>query len=439
MRSHLEARLLASVATVEDFEALGSIGVGEDDFSHYRPMYKYLVSVIQSQGKVPRFLDLKQTFNLPETVTRAASEFRFLLGEFRKLVVAQRLQETIDKNVEEFGEDPDALLESLLKSLMSIQTTSQRHSSVTDQSMADRMDIYAQRARRLAAEGLIGIPTGISHFDEKVKIGWVPGELNGLVGRTYTGKSWLLLYFGVVAWQRGVKVLFVSPEMPVEETEARFDALVMCRNDIRVDVSDLYRGYVPSPQMRDLAGRIGKTSNWITYSASDDGRLGLTELARLVNHYQPGLLLVDGISLLEAGKGRRQQVWESIKDISYGLKNLAVALNVAVIMCHQANRSAHNTARPPGLHEIAYGDDFARACDRVLALSRPQSLEGQETLRVTIQKFRKGEPVFGGIDFAFDPGRGQINELVPGDTSRTGDNGEDSEAGEGTGVSLSLP
>jgi replicative DNA helicase len=439
MRDTLEARLLASVATVEDFEALAAVGVGPEDFAHYQPMYKYLVSVIQSQGRVPRFIDLKQTFNLPETVSRSASEFRFLLEEFRRLVVAQRLQNTIDKNVEEYGEDPDALLEGLLKSLMSLQTASQRHSSVTDQSMGDRLDIYAQRARRLAAEGMIGIPTGISHFDDKLQLGWLPGELVGLVGRTYIGKSWLLLYFGVVAWQRGVRVLFVSPEMPVEETEARFDALVMCRNDIKVDVSDLYRGYVPSAQMRELAGRVGKNSNWVTYSASDDGQLGLTELARLVNHYQPGLLLVDGLSLLESGKGRRQQVWESIKDISYGLKNLSVSLNIPTIICHQANRSAYNTARPPGLHEIAYGDDFARACDRVLALSRPQYLEGDESLRITIQKFRRGQPLVGGVDFAFDPGRGDIHELVPGDTNGHGGDGAAGKAGDGVGGALSLP
>ena len=430
MRSQLEARLLASVTSPEDFEQLAAVGVGEDDFSHYRPVYKYLVSVLESQGRVPRFLDLKQTFNLPESVTRSGGEFRFLLEEFRRLVVAQRLQDTIDHSVEEFGEDPDALLENLLKSLMSLQTSAQRHSSLTDQSMVERLGVYATRARQLAAQGIIGIPTGISHFDEKLRLGWLPGELVGMVGRTYVGKSWLLLYFGMVAWQRGIRVLFVSPEMPVEETEARFDALLMCRNDIRVDVADLYRGYVPNEKMHKLAGEVAKRSSWTTYSSSEDGQLGLIELARLVNQHRPGLLLVDGLSLLESGKGRRQQVWESIKDISYGLKNMAVALNVATIICHQATRSAYNTARPPGLHEIAYGDDFARACDRVIALSRPQSLEGEETLRVTIQKFRRGEPLLGGIDFRFEPGRGEIHELVPGDTGGAGVDGEGSSTGE---------
>lgn len=433
----LEARLLAAIATQEQFAALEEAGLGQADFEAYGPMYHYIASVLQQTGRAPRLRDLKETFSLPEGVVRNDTEFSYTLSEYRRVAVARKLQSLVDQAAQEYGEDPDKLVDVLQRGLMGIQSTATRRGSVTDSSMPQRLRRYAEMAQERGRGQIVGIPTGISYFDERFGLGWLPGELEGVVGRTYIGKSWLLLYFGIMAWQAGNTVIFASPEMSVEETEARFDALVMARHDIPVEVNDFYRGYSPDIRMQSLADRIGESRNWITESSSDHGAFTLNELGRLVQRHHPQMLIVDGLLLLEGP--RRQQVWEIVKELSYGLKTLAVVNNIVVLVSHQATRSAHNTARPPGLHEIAGGDDFARACDRVLALSSPVSQGDEETLRITIQKFRKGQALPGGLDFRFAPGRGQLYELGEGSLGGDGDSRESLSAGQGIGSEMPIP
>ncbi len=431
MKASLEARLLASVRTAADFRQIKEAGLDEA-FEHYGPMHEYIQRMVELHGKVPRLLDLKETFNLPKTVTRSGEEFEFLLREATQIFLVRGVQALLDKNVTEHGDDPDDLIDNLVRDLSGLKKMSSTQLSMTDRSMAARMARYEEKAHEPKAQG---IRTGMSFFDEKVKLGWQPGELIGVVGRTYVGKSWMLLFFGLMAWKFDKRVVFVSPEMSIEETEARFDGLLMAQHDIKVEVSQLYRGYVPTDEMKALAAEVAHRKEWITYASADEGRFGLAELGRLIWEHKPDIMIVDGLPLLESGN-KRQQIWESIKELSYGLKNLAVRHNLTILISHQATRRAHNVARPPGLHEVAYGDAFVQACDRVLALSRPQHEE--TTLRVTVQKFRRGRPQQGGIDFDFDPEKGKIHEHIPVDAGEPGSIDSTGE-GEGVGDEVSLP
>lgn len=436
MLEELEARLLASIRNQEDFQDLRDLDIGEGDFKHWQPMYHYIKNLLEQHGHVPRFRDLKDTFNLPASVVRDAKEFPFLLEEFRRVTVARRVQGLIDRSVAAHSEDPEHLLDELIVGLSGLQKARRAQMSVTDRSMPHRLEVYAEKARKIKAGQPIGIPTGITFFDEKVKIGWLPGELIGVVGRTYVGKSWMLMFFAIMAWQSGCRVLFISPEMSVEETEARFDAMMFAKNDSPVETSSLFRGHTPNEQHKILAQRVAQSDRWYTYASTEEGGFNLSHISGLARRWRSHLIVVDGLPLLESS-GRQKQVWENIKDLSYGLKRLAVSLNVSIIISHQATRSAHNISRPPGMHEIAYGDAFVQACDRMLALSKP--VAGDKVLRLTIQKFRKGQPVPGGVDFHFAPEKGEIHELLPGDISGPGANGESLPAGEGTGGEMSLP
>lgn len=431
MRSDLEARLLASIRSAEDFTRLKGAGLDEEAFEHYRPMYDHIARMVELHTRVPRLRDLKQTFQLPDIVTRSREEFEILLEEAQRFQMTTNVQGLLDKNVTEHADQPQQLVDGLVRDLSNLRRPADTQVSMSDSSMLTRMVHYEALAREPKKRG---IRTGISYFDDKHQLGWLPGEVVGVVGRTYVGKSWLLLFFGIMAWQFGHRVLFISPEMSIEETEARFDGLLMGKNDIPVDVGDLYRGYVPTAEMKELAEEVaGKEGRWTTYASTDEGRFSLAALGQLTWQHKPDILIVDGLPLLESGR-RNQQIWETIKELSYGLKNLSVRHNVAVIISHQATRRAHNVARPPGLHEISLGDAFAQACDRIIALSRPQ--QDEDILRLTIQKFRRGTPHHAGIDFTFEPERGVIHEYIPTDARRAGG---DSGGGDGEGTSDAVP
>jgi len=345
------------------------------------------------------------------------------LSEFQRLRIARQVQEIVDKSVEIHGDHPEELVPTLIRDLGGISLTGRRGGSLTDDSMESRLDGYEALHKEIQEQpGLIaGIPTGFSYFDTHNRIGWMRGELIGIIGRTYVGKTWALMYTGLRAWVTGFRVLFLSPELPKDEAEARFDALVCGMNDVPVNLDDLYRGYVPSKAQRLLASKIVDRKRWITLTSAESQSFRLVEIPRLIRQYQPDVVLVDGLPLIGGGGGR--QVWEQIKEVSYGLKNVAQNQEVVILVSHQANRSAHNTARPPGLHEISYGDAFAQACDRVLVLSQPKATPNR--LKVTVQKFRKGRPAPGGIELVFEPGRGKIYEVDPAAARDSGDSGKD--------------
>jgi len=407
MSRELEARLLASVPSIGHFQRLEELGIGEEIFEHYGAMYHYIAEVVRDHNHLPRLIDLKATFNIPDLVQRKPEEYQWLLDEFLRLTTVQRIQDIMDTSVEQHGENPNELLPALIRGLTRLQLPNQRGVNVTDQSALTRLDRYEQ-LQATTGGIMVGIPTGINYFDVQCGLGWMPGELIGIIGRLYIGKSWMLIYFGVVAWMFGKRILFISPEMPDNEAEARFDALVYGFHNIPVDIGDLYRGIKPTPTQRDLATKLAERANWITMCSAEGHPFRLGEIPRFIRQYNPDVVLIDGL-LLVGPDGRGLQAWEQIKELSYGLKNIAVGSEIVIIVAHQANRSAQNTARPPGLHEIYMGDAFAQACDRVIVLSRPST--SNDKLRLTVQKFRKGQPLQRGADFEFLPGKGRIREL----------------------------
>lgn len=437
MTRELEARLLASIPSVGHFQHLEQLGIKEETFVHYGPMYHYIAGVVREHNHLPRLIDLKAAFNLPEHVVRKTEEHKWLLDEFLRVTTVQRIQEIMDNSVDRFGDEPQELLPSLIKELTQLQLPDQRGISITDSSLSNRLSRYAE----LEATNhgmMIGIPTGIRYFDVEYRIGWMPGELIGIVGRMYIGKSWLLQYFGLLSWMFGKRVLFISPEMTEEESEARFDALLFGLHDIPVDVSDLYRGIKPSSAQEALAKKLENQANWITMS-NDEGRaFRIGEIPRFIRQHSPNVVLIDGL-LLVGPDGRGQAGWEQVKELSYGLKNIAAGNEVTIIVAHQANRGAQNTARPPGLHEIYMGDAFAQACDRVIVLSQPTTQ--RSVLRLTIQKFRKGKPLHKGTDFHFEPSLGKVKELDEhlGAIDDIGDNGDGLQEGKGDVGLLSIP
>ena len=140
MSKELEARLLASVPSIGHFQHLQELGISQDSFHFYGPMYHYIGQIIREHNHLPRLLDLKATFNVPDHVQRKPEEYEWILEEFLKLTIVQRIQDLMDQNVELYGEDPRDLVPALIKDLTKLQIPDQRSASITDQSALHRLD-----------------------------------------------------------------------------------------------------------------------------------------------------------------------------------------------------------------------------------------------------------------------------------------------------------
>lgn len=427
MTKDLEARLLASVPTIGHFQRLEEMGVNETSFQFYSPLYRYIGEIIREHNHLPRLLDLKATFNLPDHIQRKPEEFAWLLDEFLKLTIVQRVQDIVETVAETYGEDPKELVPALIKELTKLQIADPRIASLTDESALKRLEQYEEKMS-MSGGFMIGCPTGLSYFDNDYRIGWLPGELVGIVGRLYTGKSWILMNFGVIAWIAGKRIVLLSPEMTKEEAEARFDVLVCGMKGIYVDINDFYRGFKPNEEQKKVLKDISASTNWITLTSDEGHAFRLNQIPRIIRQYNPDILLVDGLELI-ASDSRGKQAWEQIHELSYGLKNIAQGTGISILVAHQANRQAHDINKAPNLHEIASGDAFGRACDRVITISRAR----EDKLRLNVQKFRKGKKSEKGFYFDFLPGQGKVREdhEYRGTTDNLGDLGEDLQNGTG--------
>jgi replicative DNA helicase len=348
------------------------------------------------------------------------------------------VQQVFDRSVDEHAEHPQEMLQALQRGLAEITVTEQRDVSYTDKQAADRMKEYGENI--LPQGWMAGIPTGLSYFDATLRLGYEPGELIGLVARTGIGKSWIIMYQGLIAWMAKKRVLFLSPELPKIEAEARWDTLMCGMSDIKVDALDFYRGFRPNKEQVKMAAGAAERSDWITLCSVDGRPFTIGEIPRLVKRFEPDVVLIDGLNFIQTPARRGQQAWERIMDVSYGLKSVAAGQDVVVMVSHQANRAAaHNLNRPPALHEIAGGDGFSHACDRLLVLHPPK--QPAHRLVVTIQKFRRGEPLQGGLHLLFDPGKGLINETFddPSTARDVRPHGADVQGGEGDARPMSIP
>ena len=428
----LEARLLVAAPDIEAFSRLRE-EQGEA-WEHWGALYLYIQEFSDRYHILPSVEDLEATFALPSNCSRGEGIFEALLVEIRQVRMARAIQDTVERAVLQSGAEPQRMLSRLIADLSAIQPKEQRYASRTDATMLDRMRRYEQM--EATTRGMVsGVPTGLSYFDTRYGLGWQPSELIGVVGRTYTGKTFLLLYFGIIAWQSGRRVLLLSPELDQQEVEARFDALLLARAGLKVSLTELYRGLRVSEAMRLAAKTYSARADWLTVVSGESASLQLSDVLYYAHQHRSELILIDGLSLLSVEKGR--QVWESMRDLCYGLKGAAVRLGTPIILAHQANRSAHNTARPPALHEVSFGDALAQACDRVLSIAVPTAQEN--TIRVAVQKFRRGRTNALGVELHFAPEEGKIYERDPGSVVGDWDSRDGSLPGAADPGGLSLP
>jgi len=142
VRSDLEARRLASLRDQADFDRLKAIGIKASSFEHYRSLYDHLVLMLETIGKVPRLLDIKEMFHLPPTVTRDRKEFDFIIGEVERFHSVSAIQAVINSTVSESGGDPGILVDSLIKNLGNVRPSASTQLSITDSIMNRRMEHY---------------------------------------------------------------------------------------------------------------------------------------------------------------------------------------------------------------------------------------------------------------------------------------------------------
>jgi replicative DNA helicase len=255
----------------------------------------------------------------------------------------------------------------------------------------ERADLMYKRYDdlRMASNG-VSLPTGLTDLDAAIGGGLYDGEFAILAARPGMGKTTLL--------------------MQIANHVARRKNVLVCSGEMTIDgITD-----------RDIASTLGLTTNQIRRGGYDDdtyGRIigeGLQPIAdRKLYFYhespmttgkilQAGLnlqarhgldlVVIDYLGLLDDEKGNSQ--YERLGYISRKIKQMAMTLNVPLLVAHQLNRALElRQDKRPELHDLRDSGRIEEDADLVLFIYRESYYkdDADNVTEIMIAKQRQGE------------------------------------------------
>jgi replicative DNA helicase len=210
----------------------------------------------------------------------------------------------------------------------------------------ERLEDYI---KRVELNGLMGIPCGLEEMTKALH-GWLPEDLIGVIARTNEGKSWLLLYFAIVAWLSGKNVAIYSGEMSSIMYGFRFDTVHKhFRNSGLVggnaDLGKPDDPEVGSKSMNDYRDYInslvtGSMPGFRVFTQKDvDGRMSVNKMRVLQDKFNFDFWGLDQLSLMDDDrKGREERI--RYGNISEDLARFTEDYQTPVMILHQAGRTA---------------------------------------------------------------------------------------------------
>lgn len=246
-----------------------------------------------------------------------------------------------------------------------------------------------------------GIKMGIPEFD-KLTMGVQPHEFVSVVGWQGTGKSTLVQWIMFNAWMQGRTPLMISLEMEWKQLMRKWDTMMMhfSYSDLKagkLPVEDLERWRSKAEQVRE-----GKCDILV----KDDVRSCTPDfIYGEVMRYQPDIVAVDYVSLMDTSRSAGSQHWEKVTYLTQSLKQIARVTGVPIIGVAQTNiSSAQGGAQ---LDNIAYSRSVGQDSDIVLGLHQDDDMKEEKKMTVRMLKNRDGATAVA--DLLWDMDRMEFN------------------------------
>ena len=275
------------------------------------------------------------------------------------------------------------------------QLDSITHDNATDiqtigEAAADAVRRIADAAKRQRTTALA---TGLVSLDDAVGGGFFPGEMIVVAARPSVGKTAFATQAAMHIGQSD-PVLMLSLEMKAHELAMRQLAKLT-----GISMAEL-RGATVARQdwqtLEQAAESLHDVRVSLLYSRSATPTK-LRAAARLARSSSGvSCVVVDYIGLMKASDPRKAR-WEQISEISASLKDLAMELDVPVVVLSQLNRMADKER--PMLSHLRDSGSIEQDADVVLLLHR----ETKSSTDAVIDVAKNRQGATGPIEYKFDP------------------------------------
>jgi len=233
-----------------------------------------------------------------------------------------------------------------------------------------------------------GMGTGMLSLDRLLGGGLKAGKLYGIAARPSVGKSSVARAVAVAAAQSGRKVLLCSQEMPQDEVADCLIAQVA-----RVDGEKLQSGGLNDDDWARLADALDLNAG-MPLMVDEQGGLTIHDIGNKARGIKGlDLLVIDYLQLCSSTlKGKSTN--DEVAEISKGLKQLAMALRIPVIVLSQLNREVEKRVdKEPQLADLRDSGAIEQDLDTAILLWTVQQDDDEDwrTVGFKIAKNRGGK------------------------------------------------
>lgn len=347
-------------------------GGNEKDIENYKTLYTYLLTVEDTNK----------------------SQIQYLIEQVERGYRFRQITSSISKSINLYKKGNfEKAEDTLVSEIVSLLEPSKIK--------IDRAEIFENFPERKALlESKIndpnlqtGVLTGIEPLDRITRGLW-KGELGLIMGRTGIGKSFLVLYFARTAYFNGLKVLYITEEMPKLQVCMRFDSSIS-----GVEYRKFKYGEILPPEQdrwelrfnTDLKDLYEKGARFyvshIPIGCTLDVIKGEIEHIRIGKGEKIDLLIVDDLDMMSFD--RRLSEEQGQAENARGLKGIAGEYNIPVWFTTQLATVSYEKEWL-ATQDVGWSRRKVHVTDEVIGLLRTDA--DKETNRVSLQlvKYRDG-------------------------------------------------
>lgn len=387
-----EHLLISKIIQTRDISKVIEAGIRREHFSkEWEDVWVWVNDYWTTHRAVPTARAFKQQYGDLTLKDAEHEPFSALIDDLYRSFKHQQVTSLVTdivptlKDINNIDDVIKKLSEGVQKA--SVEVARLRDVDIT-QNWEERLAKYEEM--RNTPNALRGIPTGFTGLD-RITSGIRPQQLVTFVGEAKKGKSMMTMIMAEAAHNHGLRPLYVSFEMSVEEQQARYDSLIS-----GVSHKNIMQGSLSSLEMEKVRNAVKLRRNMQPFIISEDTASLTTvgALAAKLQHHEPGLLVVDGVYLMDDEHGEPKGSAQALTNITRSLKRLAQNFNIPIIGTTQvlAWKLGNKKSRQITSDSIGYSSSFVQDSDLVLGVESDPDIDNQSIIRVVLARSApKGE------------------------------------------------
>lgn len=403
-----EGRVIAAICTNQDMPTALVAGI-DDLFVSHRDVWKELKGYYFKHRAMPPVEEVNRKFSGLD-LEPVELPTAYLIDELREAYTQRELVK-IAKALGDDVTNGSALLalEKLQQRTGELSKNAQtaRDLDVSDYGAArEHLEQVAERAKAMG--GSVGIPTGLKSIDSSYFTGMAGGHLIVVIGWPARGKTWMMGYLAIQAWQRGFKPMLVSLEM---SPEVMRDRLYTMMGDGMFSMEEFSKGSVDLDTFDNWSGDyFSNKTPFIIVSNEGVDEVTPAHIQAKIDQHRPDMVIVDYHQLMSDNAKSKNPV-ESARNISKQLKSMAIRNNIPIVDVVSATMdNVTDQKAPPMLSQVSWSKQIEYDADHAMAVHRMDEERNDDkvTIEVVCRKNRHG--LLYDFFIEADLGRGIITE-----------------------------